>query len=78
MAASVELNIVEGYHRFSPRDFARFLLIARASLAETEMQLEDGVDRGHFLSVDLASASPLAKRLVSAIVALRRAVLKRA
>lgn len=75
-AASVELNVVEGYHRRGPRDFARFLTIARASLAECEAQLCDGIDRGHFRSTDLAPTSRIARRLVPALMALRRSLLK--
>jgi four helix bundle protein len=77
-AASVELNIVEGYHRRTPRDFARFLTIARASLAEADAQLHDGIDRGHFQPLDLATTNALARRLVPAIMALRRSLLARA
>ncbi len=75
-AVSIELNIVEGYHRGTPREFARFLIIARASLAETEAQLEDGLDRGHFRPSDLTPANRLARRAVPAIMALRRTVLR--
>jgi four helix bundle protein len=77
-AVSVELNIVEGYHRGTPREFARYLIVARASLAETEAQLEDGVDRGHFQPPDLTPTNRLARRAVPAIMALRRAVLRSA
>ena len=38
-ALSVPSNIVEGYSRDSNREFAHFLTIARASLAELEYQL---------------------------------------
>ncbi len=77
-AASVELNVVEGYHRGSAREFARFLCIARASLAEAEAQLQDGVDRGHFQPADLASINMIARRAVPAIMNLRRAILAKA
>jgi len=46
-SASGPSNIAEGFGRFRPRDFARFLEIARASLVETENHLIDGRDRGY-------------------------------
>ncbi|MBI3491273.1 MAG: four helix bundle protein [Acidobacteria bacterium] len=44
-SASAASNIAEGFGRFRPRDFARFLEIARASLMETQNHLRDGHDR---------------------------------
>lgn len=40
-------NVAEGFGRFSPPDFARFLVIARASLMESQNHLRDAVDRAH-------------------------------
>ena len=77
-AASIELNIVEGYHRGTSREFARYLTIARASLAEADAQLEDGIDRGHYQPADLARTHILARRAVPAIMALRRSLLRSA
>jgi len=39
-SVSIASNIAEGAARSSPREFARFLYIARGSLAELETQLE--------------------------------------
>lgn len=46
MAAATS-NIAEGFGRFSPPDFARFVVIARASLIESQNHLRDAVDREH-------------------------------
>lgn len=46
-AASAESNISEGFGRFDPMDFARFLKIARGSLMECRSRLIDAADRGH-------------------------------
>jgi four helix bundle protein len=40
-------HIAEGYGRFNPLDFARFTVIARSSLMESQNHLLDAVDRGH-------------------------------
>jgi four helix bundle protein len=65
-AASAPRNIAEGFGRFSPADFARFLRYAVASLAETRNHLRDGEDRGYFTPV-------LASRLRNLAFAAERA-----
>jgi four helix bundle protein len=47
-AASVEMNIVEGFRRYSAGEFAHFLRIARASLEEATSRIQDGIDRAYF------------------------------
>jgi four helix bundle protein len=42
---SAPRNVAEGFGRYAPRDFARFLTIAVASLHETKNHLRDGHDR---------------------------------
>jgi four helix bundle protein len=44
-AASAQSNIAEGFGRFDPLDFARFVKVARASLLECRNHLSDAVDR---------------------------------
>lgn len=46
-AASVESNLSEGFGRFDPVDFARFVKIARGSLMECRTRLIDAADRGY-------------------------------
>jgi four helix bundle protein len=46
-AASAVSSISEGFGRFDPADFARFLKMARASIIECQNHLQDAVDRGH-------------------------------
>jgi four helix bundle protein len=40
-------HVAEGFGRFNPLDFARFVVMARASLMESQSHLLDFVDRGY-------------------------------
>ena len=64
-SSSAPSNIAEGFGRFRPGEFARYLEIARASLIETRNHLLDARDRGSL-------ADPLYSRLQN----LARAALK--
>jgi four helix bundle protein len=44
-AASATSHISEGFGRFDPVDFARFVKMARASIMECQNHLQDAVDR---------------------------------
>jgi len=46
-SASAPRNIAEGFGRYRPAEFARFLEFAVASLDETKTSLMDGRDRGY-------------------------------
>lgn len=46
-AASAVSHVAEGFGRFNPADFARFLGMAKASLIEGQNHLQDAVDRRH-------------------------------
>src|SRR3954452_3299381 len=58
--------IAEGFGRFRPREFARFLEFARASLMETQNSLIDGRDSKYV-------ADPLFSRLMNLTAAALRA-----
>ena len=40
-------HVAEGFGRFNPADFARFLVLARSSLMESQNHLRDAVDKGY-------------------------------
>lgn len=71
-AASVAANIAEGFARKRPRDFSRFLTIARASLAETRNHLTDGIDRGLWPETDLDAIRTHMTRAGTAIAGLQK------
>jgi four helix bundle protein len=48
-SASSTKNIAEGFGRFHPGEFARFMEFAVASAMETKDSLKDGLDRGYFI-----------------------------
>ena len=65
-ADSAERNFPEGFGRFAPADFARFLDNSRASLLETHNGLATGLDRGYFSKKDVDEALVLLKRALGA------------
>jgi len=71
-STGVPANISEGFLRYSPRDFARFLDYGLASLAEAERRLHTGIRRGYFTEAECAPVLRLAKRCLVATVRLRR------
>ena len=71
-SSSVTRNIAEGFGRYRPGEFARFLDIARGSLTETHNSLRDGHDRGYFTAVDTDRMQLLAGRAAKAITGLIR------
>jgi four helix bundle protein len=71
-AASAPSNIAEGFGRYEPAEFRRFLRIANGSLVETSNHLRDGVDRNHFSSKDIEELLRLAKRASAATTGLMR------
>jgi four helix bundle protein len=65
-ARSATRNIAEGFGRFQPLDFARFLQIARASLAETHNHLGDALDLSYLTSSECEEMIRLADRAAGA------------
>ena len=63
-AASSSRNIAEGFGRFRPAPFAQFMEFAIASTMETQVSLQDGIDRGYFTVETTARARSLAERSV--------------
>lgn len=59
---SVSSNIAEGFARRSPKDFARFLTIARASAAEVCSQLYLALDLEYVTQDDFDTLYRLAQR----------------
>ena len=76
-AESVSSNVAEGFLRFSPGDFGRFLTYALGSLAEAETRLEHGVRRDYFSSTGTDAARLLARRTLTAIVRLKQSQSRR-
>lgn len=71
-AGSVTANVVEGYRRFSPRDFARFLDVAYASAGEVANWLDDGIARRYWTDDDLVMARRQLRRLDGGLKSLMR------
>jgi four helix bundle protein len=71
-ADSAQRNFPEGFGRFSPGDFARFLDHSRASLLEVKNELAVGLDRGYFRSEDVDEATTLVKRALKALSGLQQ------
>ena len=69
-ARSVPSNTAEGHGRFHPQDNHRFLVIAKASLAETENHLDAGLADGDFSKEDYNVAKTLIKRITPAMARL--------
>jgi four helix bundle protein len=71
-AASAPRNIAEGFARRSHADFARFLDIARGSLAESQNHLQDAVDRRYLDDEEFKRLNSLSERASAAVARLQR------
>jgi four helix bundle protein len=66
-AASAPSQISEGFGRFDPVDFARFVKMARASIVECQNHLQDAVDRRHISDVTRQKHDNLAQEALMEI-----------
>jgi four helix bundle protein len=70
--SGIPSNIAEGFRRFGPKEFVRYLDFAFASAGETADWLDDGVAREHWTEADLARARQLLRRLNVGLVRLMK------
>jgi four helix bundle protein len=68
---AVAANIVEGFLRFSPKEFPRFLDYAIGSLGEAESRLQAGIVAEYFSEADCRLALRLARRCFTATLRLK-------
>jgi len=76
-AVSVMANIAEGYERGSPRDFHRFLWIAKGSCAEVRSHLYVALDAGYIDHQSFAQYVEKCERVGQLIGGLRKSTAKR-
>jgi len=73
-AASVEVNIAEGWRRHAAGEFCHFLKYSRASLEEAERWIHDGVARGYYPADATTAALTLADQCGRTTMALWRSL----
>jgi len=61
-SSSAPRLIAEGYGRYFPREFSRYLRNANGELKETFDALRDGVDRGYFEQSQIVPLQRLSRR----------------
>ncbi len=69
-AAGAQANVAEGFGRFNPADSARFTVMARASLIESQNHLRDAVDKGYITEDTRLEHDKLAEVALSAVTGL--------
>ena len=65
-------NVSQGFSRFVPTQFNKFLSYAKASLDETKTHVEDGWESGYFTDDECEQLQTLVKRTLAAISKLMR------
>jgi four helix bundle protein len=65
-SSSAPRNLAEGFGRFWPADFARFVRNARGSLKETKDHLDAGLERHYLSESDYSECIVLANRALGA------------
>ena len=63
-------HVAEGFGRFNPADFARFLVLARSSLMESQNHLRDAVDKGYIAEEVRAEHDRLAEAALQEVTGL--------
>ncbi len=63
-------HVAEGFGRFSPPDFARFLVMARSSLIEAQNHLIDAVDKHYLTEATRADVNLLAEKALEEVTGL--------
>ncbi len=71
-ARSIPANVAEGFARFTPSDFARFLRYARGSLGELEVYISEARKRGWMSEDQLAGFDRLCRRFTVACIRLTK------
>ncbi len=69
-ARSAPANIAEGFGKFDPPEFARYLKIAKGSLMETQNHLRDGLTQKYVAEEEFRQLWQLTKRARAAIIGL--------
>ena len=63
-------HLAEGFGRFNPADFARFVVIARSSLMESQNHLRDAVDKQYITEVTRLELDALAETALREVTGL--------
>lgn len=71
-ARSAPSNIAEGFGRFYPREFSRFLSIAAGSIQETRNHLIEAHQRGYLSTTELDRLTRLSLRAFKAVTQLAK------